>query len=253
MLKGTTYDVSSKGFSKHITTDHATTTADVVNTVATNAVISATQVNGSLEFLTLLTAIIAIIYLRPQIYCARAFYKDCFKGRCWWHPPRQWLFDLIWFFMDAFTVVAITHYLYTSRDPAPGTDTNYYVAIYSLFIGYLGFRWFWINSFWNYHNKKTITDEAGNKRVVEYSSEESIALGFAVFFIILMFLTVTTLVILFGIRHDWWAFGFMLPVWFWLIFLIVWTGMVYSCLARCRPACNPCNSPMLGRNANKLV
>jgi len=246
-MKGSVYDISANGgASKHFNTlsqhQHAS---------ANGAVHAQAEVVSNLAFITLLTAIIAITYLRPQILCAREFYKNCFKNKCWWHPPRRWVFDLMWFFADAFTVVAMTHYLYTQRNPLTDTDTNYYLSIYSLFIFYLGSRYFWINSFWNYHSKKSLVDENGNKdTAVSYTSGPAIALSFAVFWALMMLLAVTALVVLFGIRHDWWAFGFMLAVWIWLIFILIWTAIVRSCLS-CERVCPSRPTWNLQSSANK--
>ena len=244
-MKGSAYDVTHahKGFSKNVVTAASGNTMKVaeVNVIA------------DVVFIALLTAIIAVTYLRPQIYCAREFYKNCFKNKCWWHPPRRWVFDLLWFLADAFTVVAMTHYLWTGLgNLATDTDENYYVAIYALFIAYLGSRYFWINSFWNYHSKKSLVDANGEKDVVSYTSEPSIALSFAVFWAVMMVLLVTALVILFGVRHDWWAFGFMLAVWIWLLFILVWTAMVRSCLGCERPCAREPVCSLRGQKANGL-
>lgn len=246
-MKGSVYDVAHRGFSKNVVTaheaggggDHTIKTAEI-------------DLIQDVVFYALLTAVIAITYLRPQILCAREFYKNCFKDKCWWHPPRRWVFDVLWFFADAFTVIAMTHYLWTSRSPADGTDTHYYVAIYALFIFYLVARYFWINSFWNYHSKKSLVDANGNREVFSYTSEPAIALSFAVFWAVMMVLAVTALVILFGIRHDWWAFGFMLLVWIWLLFILVWTAMVRSCLGCERPCPREPLCPIGTRKTNGL-
>lgn len=223
-MKGSAYDASHRGFSKNVVTAHEHSSGDATVKIAEVELIT------NIAFYALLTAVIAITYLRPQILCAREFYKNCFKNKCWWHPPRRWVFDVLWFFADAFTVIAMTHYLWTSGNPEPGTDTNYYVAIYSLFIVYLGSRYFWINSFWNYHSKKSLVDANGEKEVFSYTSEPAIALSFAVFWAVMMVLAITALVVLFGIRHDWWAFGFALAVWIWLLFILAWTAIVRSCM-----------------------
>lgn len=245
-MKGTVYDIAANGgVSKHISAlsshQHAT---------SNGAVHAQAEVVSNLPFITLLTALIAITYLRPQILCAREFYKNCFKNKCWWHPPRRWVFDVLWFLADAFMVVAMTHYLYLQRNPASGTDTNYYLAIYSLFIFYLGSRYFWINSFWNYHSKKSLVDANGEKEMVSYTSEPAIALSFAVFWALMMVLAVTALVVLFGIRADWWAFGFALAVWIWLIFILIWTAIVRSCLG-CEKVCVSRPACALNARSNK--
>ena len=243
-MKGSVYDVAHahKGFSKNVITASGNTMK-----------VAEVDVIADVVFIALLTAIIAVTYLRPQILCAREFYKNCFKNKCWWHPPRRWVFDVLWFLADAFTVVAMTHYLWTALGSlATDTDENYYVAIYSLFIAYLGSRYFWINSFWNYHSKKSLVDANGEKDVVSYTSEPAIALSFAVFWAVMMVLLVTALVILFGVRHDWWAFGFMLVVWIWLLFILVWTAMVRSCLGCERPCVREPLCPLRGQKANGL-
>lgn len=251
-MKGSVYDVSHahKGFSTNVVTAHEISGGNGVGAikVADHNIDTTTNI----MFISLLTAIIAITYLRPQIYCPREFYKNCFKNKCWWHPPRRWVFDVLWFLADAFTVVAMTHYLWTSGNPGSGTSSDYYIAIYSLFIGYLGSRYFWINSFWNYHSKKSLVDANGEKDVVSYTSEPALALSFAVFWAVMMVLLVTALVILFAVRHDWWAFGFMLAVWIWLLFILVWTAMVRSCLGCERPCGREPSCPLRGQKANGL-
>ena len=231
-MKGSVYDISAHGgASKHV---NALSHQQAAGGGDMHAM---TEIVSNLPFVTLLTALIAITYLRPQILCAREFYKNCFKNKCWWHPPRRWVFDVLWFLADAFTVVALTHFLYLQGNPAAGTDTNYYMAIYSIFIFYLGARYFWINSFWNYHSKKNLVDANGEKDVVSYTSEPAIALSFAVFWSLMMVLASTANVVLFAIRADWWAFGFSLAVWVWLVFIFIWTVIVRSCLG-CERVCN---------------
>ena len=245
-MKGSVYDVSHahKGFSKNVV---AAGGVGAIKAADHNI-----DTTTDIMFIALLTTIIAITYLRPQILCAREFYKNCFKNKCWWHPPRRWVFDVLWFLADAFTVVAMTHYLWTSRNPASGTAEDYYISIYALFISYLGSRYFWINSFWNYHSKKSLVDANGEKDVVSYTSEPAIALSFAVFWAVMMVLIVTASVILFAIRHDWWAFGFMLAVWIWLLFILAWTAIVRSCLGCERPCVREPLCPLRGQKANGL-
>jgi hypothetical protein len=214
-MKGTHYDVSSSsshGLPKHIGSQN----------VAADGIVHAFAVDASLALITLITATIAITYLRPQIYCSTEFYLDCFRNKykCWWAPPVRWVFDFIDFIMDAFFVVVAVHYLYTRRDPAPGTDTNYYIVIFSLLIAFLGFRWIWRSLFWNHHDSTT-------------------ALGFSILFVFMMAVIFVILVILFGLRGDWWAFGFSIPILIWTIFEIAWTAMVVACFSRgaCQPRC----------------
>ncbi len=225
------------GFARHAASKLAHQQATDVK-ISAHGDLNTTHITANLELITLITALIAIIYLKPQILCAREFYKNCFKNMCWWHPPRRWVFDVLWFIADAFMVVAMAHYLYTARNPAAGADTSYYIAIYSIFIVYLGARYFWINSFWNYHSSKNLVNENGDKEVMNYTSEPAVALGFAVFWAFIMWLAVTILVVLFIIRHDYWAMGFALAVWIWLIFILVWTAMVRSCIS-CLKTCAP--------------
>ncbi len=212
---------------------------NIYDVITTNEVISATDaavhISSNVEtnflFYVLLTSVIAITYIQPQIYCAREFYRNCFRTRCWWSPPRRWLFDLVGFFTNILLIAAIVHYMWTRRDldPTDSSALNYYAGIYALFIGYLGFRYFWINSFWNYHLKKMLVDEQGNR---SYSPSASTSLGFAILFAFLMWAALTVLVILFGIQKDWAAMVPTLLVWIWSTLLAIWTVVVYQCAGK---------------------
>ena len=207
-------------------------TTDLLSASSTSDTIVALAVESSLPFIALLTALIAVTFLRPQIYCPREFYQNCFKS-CWWPtPPRKWMFDLVWFVMDSLTIASMAHYLFNNRNPANGSDENWYIAIYSLFIVYLGLRWFWINAFWNYHNKKTFV-----KGDMVYSWEVTLAIGFAIVFIILAIIAVTIIAILFAIQSQWWPLGLIILPWLWLILLAVWTIYIYMCLPHCARIC----------------
>jgi len=239
-MKGTHYDVPKHNFDA----------ASIVQTVASKALhaaadnvdiaITTDTINTKLTFLVLFIAVTAAVFIRPQIYCAREFYKACFKEKCWYRsPPRKWVFDLIWFFVDALSIGAIVEYLWNHANPIDGNPETYYVSIFALFFSYLGFRWFWINAFWNYHNKKSFVGPD-----IEYSWEVSTALGFAILFILLAWvaLVVDIFLLAFAPQHDYLAMGLLILPVIWVTLLAIWTIMVYNCLPKAcgakKPVCN---------------
>lgn len=252
-MPGTTFDVSSRGLSKHITMPQTGLASKLsAANVDTGDNIRVLFLESSLPFVTLLFATIAIWFITPQIYCNREFYRRCFKPVCWYGWWRRWIFDLVWYFVNIFGIAAVIHYLHTRANPIGDMDINLYVAVYSLTIIFLFvFRWFWINSFWNYHNAKNLKTANGG---LEFDPEAAIAIAFALFFAVMMVINALALEIVFAINGNWIAFGLFIPVTIWTIVLLIWTGMVYACI--CRPACvdvvamNPCATTVYSNNGN---
>jgi len=240
-MKHTFFDVSSNGLSKHVTNvATATVTADAATTTATAGGLfsSFAIVNDPLPFVTLLFATIAIFLLRPAIYCARDFYRNCFKPKCWYGAWRRWVIDLVGFIVDILAIAAVVYFLWTQAGNTinpliEGSQINLYWAVVVLVLLFLLFRWFWFNSFWNYHNTKP---GRGCAEPV-FCPAARIAIGFAVFFAVLMLLTVIGLIIVFAIAHLWITL-LLLPLFVWTIVLLVWTGMVFACTG-CPRVCEP--------------
>lgn len=231
------HNLASHGLSRHATIRHTTAVsqeADLTGmTTKTQSggfsVFAVVQAN--LPFITLLVSWLALWLLRPQIYCAREFYRHCFKRECWYAPWRRWLFDLIWTIMDIAFVVALVHYFYVyEHNSMEGESANRYIAVFAVALVFFFLRWFWFNTFWNYHNLKNTRVESGMP-VFDYSA--GIALAVAVVLAVLMFAAVATLLVLFGIEHDWLALVMMILNLIWSAFVIAWSAIVYSCVATC--------------------
>ena len=246
-MKHTIFDVSSNGLSKHVTTNKGIAIAahdpDVLSasgaTDGGDLVTTFGFLRAASPFVALLFSVIAIFFIRPQIYCLREFFRACFKSKCWYGVWRQWRFDLAWFFVDVLTIAAVVDY-FDSRDVfRTARDVSLYIAVLALVLLFLVFRWFWINSFWNYHNKKNEVFTGG---VVVFDTSARIALGFALLFSILMLLTVIALFIVFGIARTWVSFGLLIPLFIWTILLLVWTALIFNCTGCERPCETPCET-----------
>lgn len=230
MFKNSLRDFSNNKQQQHATADtHADIVATAVETVTVRA--AELAIESSLPFVTLLFAIMAVTYYRPQIYCAREFYKNCFNN-CWYHgPPRKWAYDLVWVLMDALSVGAMVQYLFTFASHEAGVAASYYMSVVAIYIAYLAFRHFWINSFWNYHNKKAFLEGE-----TVYSWEVSVALGFAFVFVILAWIALIVLLALFGRQGDWIAFGLLFVPTLWVTLIAIWTIAVFNCVPKA-PTC----------------
>lgn len=262
-MKNTIFDVSSEGLSKHITT----------NGIIPEVLSAVVQVDGrdgrdgrggdfflgflpmNREFLAFFFSVMAIFFIMPQIYCLRDFFSHCFKPRCWYKPFKRYTMDLVWWFINVFTIVSVVAFFDTHQRPRTAFDVNIFIAVFVLILLFLTFRWFWINSFWNYHSLKGSV--AG--QTVLLDGDAQIALGFALFFSIAMLLTVIALGIVFIIAKAWISLIFLIPLFIWTIVLLVWTALVYSCVG-CAKVCEPvcvqepiCQPPLLDGCGRPIV
>lgn len=204
-----------------------------------NAVLAAQGVAGlvatafnpesSLIFVVLTLGLLGVTIWRPQIDCPREFYRNCFERTCWWKgPPRKWVFDLIWFFMDVLIVASLDDYLFLARNPVDGNPENYYLGVFGLFLAFLFFRFFYVNSFWNYHNKRSFT-----KGDIYYVWEVSVALGFAILLIIMAWVALFIIMVLEFVHGFNWAGALLILPLIWIFLLVIWTIAIYNCLPHC--------------------
>ena len=245
-MQGIMRDSASDGLAKYATLQETATFDQVVDqqSMATmsqrNTFTAFVAVEANLPFITLLVAWLALWLLRPQIYCAREFYKHCFTQDCRYGPWRRWLFDLIWCFVDIAFVIGIVHYLFVYEPGSQDSDSvlDRYIAVFAVALILFLLRWFWINSFWNYHNLKNKRGNDG-KPVFDYSA--GVAIAVALVLAVLMIAAIITLIVLTGIEHDWLAMVMMIINLIWAFFVLAWTGIVYSCVQTC-----PSPSPQPG-------
>ncbi len=237
-------DSAYHGMAKHAGVQHTATFDQVVDQQSMSAMnqrntfTAFVHAEANLPFITLLVAWLALWLLRPQIYCAREFYKHCFDTGCWYAPWRRWLFDLIWTFVDIAFVIGVVHYFHVYEPDSQASDSSVhrYIAVFAVAMIFFFLRWFWFNSFWNYHNLKNQRGPNG-KPVFDYSA--GIALAVALVLSILMVIAIITLIVLFGLEHDWLAMVMMIINLIWAIFVVVWSGIVYACVQTCPSVCAP--------------
>ena len=117
------------------------------------------EMHPELIFISTLCIFIALSFLRPQIFGKRRFYSECFKMRSgflkYFGPPRDWIFETVWFLTDVTLITAIVNYIFFNRDPTvPSTAANYYISIFVMYMLIIFFRYVWVTLFWNYHHQK---------------------------------------------------------------------------------------------------
>ena len=229
-MRGSSYDVSSNGLTKTVTVQHG---AQAVNPgVTSNDIMSATLstiFESGNDTLALIFGFIAFwIAVRPQIYCAREFYRGCFCCRAWYGPWALWIWDLVWLIVDILSIISILDFFMTH----PGGSTLHFVVVIVILI-YVFVRYLWYMAFWNWHNTK-----AAKEGTPVFSARASYALGFAIFAAVLMLLCVLALFIAFGVARAWVAFVFLIPLLIWSLVILVWTALIYACIGTCPTACD---------------
>jgi hypothetical protein len=222
-------DLLVKGGSAMASSHDAMNSNGVIGGQSGNNKFVVTDYITTLLFYVLIMASTALVFLRPQIRSPDDFYNHCFsklRGLCrWLSPPRPAFYFWIEAIMNVLQVVAIVNFLWNLMIPAPGSDSDYYVTIFSFFMVLMIFKYLYTVCFFNYHH-------------------HCIPLGFCIVWALGGAISSVVLMGLFGTRASqsgvtiiWMSFAFQLFISLWYIALFGWTCYVFYCFCFCKVPC----------------
>lgn len=205
--------------------------ADAVGSLASETGIAAlSDLNYSINaitstvFYTLVLVIVITTFYRPPMHINSSFfYRNCFRGKqgcCGGSPTsRPWVFTFFAYCVDAMIAAAGIYYIYAQRDPAPGTDTNYYISIEWLFAIFIWLKVLWFECLFNYHHYMPM-----------------MALSGVLVFVLFCFSF--TLTVLLGVRQFWGSMVLFIAVTIAVFTAVLWNW--YICWCFCKKDDNRC-------------
>lgn len=187
--------------------DHAT------EAVAHHIGVATIPVTATLSLTTLILALAAAIFVVPPMAAKVDFYHGHLKRKCGFlgQPPRAPILFTWAFWANVFLLLSGVWYFYNESVNAATDDTaaNYYVAVESLIMLIIIFKYLWKGIVWNLYDRT-------------WAMIIALILSVAVPLIELI------LIVLMGLRNVWFSMGFMIGVFLLNIPLPFWTWVIYS-------------------------
>ena len=175
------------------------------------------NLQATLGLATLIFATFGAIFATPPMSASADFYrhhwhkkKEGFLGLWQRQPPRAALLHAWSIVINVCLMLSTVWYIYNEAMLTAGNDdaTNYFLAVLSLLLLIIVFRYFWKGLVWNHYYRTWAMITAGVMAVIVVLAE-------------------FVLIVLMGIRNVWFSMAFMmviflvswpLPVWTWVLY-----------------------------------